>query len=49
MKTLLTTLAASLCLVGFLGACNTIRGAGEDVQTGGEKIQDGATSVQKKM
>lgn len=34
-----------LCLVAFsagLSACNTIQGAGRDVERGGEKVQDAA-------
>ena len=29
-------------LAGFLAGCNTIQGAGEDLERGGEKIQDKA-------
>lgn len=32
-----------------LGACNTMRGMGKDVERGGEHVQDAATNVQKKM
>lgn len=32
-----------------LGACNTFRGMGKDVERGGEHVQDAATDVQKKM
>ncbi|CAN5215811.1 hypothetical protein BH09PSE6_BH09PSE6_02550 [soil metagenome] len=49
MKSLLKTLALSLCLVGYLGACNTIEGAGKDVEAGGEKVQDASKDVKKKM
>lgn len=47
MKTLLATLS----LIGLLGlsACNTIAGAGQDIQSGGQKVQEGAHSVQEKM
>lgn len=32
----------------FLSACNTMRGAGQDIQSGGEKIEDKAEEVQKR-
>ena len=40
------TLIASVSAV--LG-CNTVAGAGKDVERGGEKIQESARDVQKKM
>jgi len=43
--TLLTRLLASLCVMGLLGsvtACNTVHGAGQDIERGGEKIQQKA-------
>lgn len=44
-------LAAVLALLtlGVLTGCNTIQGAGKDIERGGEKIQDGAKNVQQKM
>lgn len=44
-------LAAVLALLtmGVLTGCNTVQGAGKDIERGGEKIQDGAKSVQQKM
>ena len=48
-------LLKTLVLVGLLGvtgaltACNTIQGAGKDLERGGEKIQDTARDTQKKM
>lgn len=45
-------LTAVLSLLAFtmgLAACNTMRGAGQDIERGGEKVQDAATSTQKKM
>ena len=50
-KKLLTVLMA-LALVGPLAAisgCNTVAGAGKDIERGGEKVQDGARDVQRKM
>lgn len=35
-------LLAVVVLAGFLAGCNTIQGAGEDLERGGEKIQDKA-------
>lgn len=45
----------ALFLVGVLGsmgtlsACNTVSGAGKDIERGGEKIQDASKDVQRKM
>ena len=36
-------------LTGVLGACNTIAGAGKDIERGGEAIRDAAKDVQRKM
>ena len=35
--------------LGTLSGCNTVAGAGKDVQRGGEAIQDSAHDVQRKM
>ena len=35
-------LMAILLLAGFVTGCNTIQGAGKDLEKGGEKIQDSA-------
>ena len=40
MKTIATLLALSFALA--LAGCNTVRGAGQDVQKAGEKIEDAA-------
>lgn len=40
---------AALFLALALGACNTIRGAGEDIESGGEAISGGAEDVQDGM
>jgi entericidin B len=44
-------LAAALLAAGSLtlGACNTMEGAGKDIQKGGEKIEDAARSVKNKL
>ena len=35
--------------IGALAACNTIEGAGKDVERGGEHVQDAAKDVKKKI
>lgn len=39
IKKLLASLLTSLFLVGTLAGCNTVSGAGKDIEKGGEKIQ----------
>ena len=42
----------TLALLGPLSAisgCNTVAGAGKDIERGGDKIEDGARDVQRKM
>lgn len=41
-------LILSSFLIGLSG-CNTIKGAGKDIERGGEVIQDKAGDTQKKM
>jgi uncharacterized membrane protein YtjA (UPF0391 family)/predicted small secreted protein len=38
-----------MLLGAFLGGCNTMQGAGKDIERGGEKIQDTSKDVQRKM
>jgi predicted small secreted protein len=38
-----------LFLVGMTTACNTVRGAGKDVERAGEKTQDAADAVRRRM
>ena len=45
MKKFAAATAALLFTLG-LTACNTMRGAGQDIQQGGEKIQNSADRVQ---
>jgi entericidin B len=48
----LLTFLMMLVMLGGLGAvagCNTVAGAGKDIERGGEKIQDEAKEVQKKL
>jgi len=46
---------AILMLLGIFGSlsaisgCNTMAGAGQDIERGGQKVQDEAREVQKKM
>ena len=40
MKTLITLIAISSTLL--LGACNTVKGVGQDIQKAGEKIEGAA-------
>jgi entericidin B len=47
MKTILALLTSSVFLV--LVGCNTVAGAGKDIERGGEKVQDTAQDVQQKM
>ncbi len=39
---MMTRLLAVLMLAGFIAGCNTMEGAGKDLERGGEKIQDKA-------
>lgn len=43
-----TTLAlfATMFAIGSLGACNTVRGAAQDVQAGGNAVEGAANDVQ---
>lgn len=47
MKTLLALMLSSTFVV--LTGCNTVAGAGKDLERGGEKVQDTAKDVQNKM
>lgn len=38
-----------LSVIGATAGCNTIAGAGKDLERGGEVIQDAAKKVQKKL
>lgn len=43
MKRTLSLILVSLFTLSLLGGCNTIRGAGQDIERGGEAVQDAAT------
>lgn len=47
----MTKLIALIVLlsIGALTGCNTIEGAGKDIERGGEKVQDTAKDVKQKM
>ncbi len=47
MKSLMALLAAAL--MALLAGCNTIEGAGKDIESGGDKIQDTARDVKRSM
>jgi len=47
MTRLITLMFA--CAAFMLAGCNTIAGAGKDLETGGEAVQETARDVQKKM
>lgn len=47
IKAMIVMLLA-MASVAFTG-CNTISGAGKDIERGGEKVQDAAKSVQRSM
>jgi entericidin B len=40
---------AAIAFAASLTACNTVQGAGKDIERGGEKVQDASKDVQKKM
>ncbi len=42
MKKLMTLLALGVFSVAVLSGCNTVAGAGKDVQKAGEKVEDAA-------
>ncbi|MFC3551407.1 entericidin A/B family lipoprotein [Lysobacter cavernae] len=43
MKRLIALMLLALFSIGTLSACNTMAGAGKDVQKAGEKVEDAAT------
>lgn len=45
MKRLTALLLLALFSAGTLSACNTVRGAGQDVQRVGEKMEDSAENT----
>jgi entericidin B len=51
LKIILWALYLTCSLAGTLGSmgCNTVRGAGQDIERGGEKTQDAADAVKRRM
>jgi predicted small secreted protein len=49
MKKTVLTLCAILSASFVLSACNTVQGAGKDIERGGEKVQDAAVKTKEKM
>lgn len=47
MKPLYTLVIASVFAV--MAGCNTVAGAGKDIERGGEKVQDTAQDVKQKL
>jgi entericidin B len=47
MKSLIALFAAAFFVT--LAGCNTIEGAGRDLERGGEKVQDTAKDVKRSM
>ncbi len=43
-KKYLSIFAISIMSLGTLSACNTVAGAGEDIEAAGDKIEDSANS-----
>jgi entericidin B len=47
MKTV--KILAALALVVGIAGCNTVKGAGKDIERGGEAVQNTATEVQQEV
>lgn len=45
----LVLIGVTAAVIPALAACNTVKGAGKDIEKGGEAIQDGAENVQDDM
>ena len=39
----------SLAPLSAISGCNTVAGAGQDIERGGQKVENGARDVQRKM
>ena len=42
MKRFISVMLLAMFSIGMLSACNTMKGAGQDVQKGGEKVEQKA-------
>ena len=49
MKRAMMLLLTAMFSMAVLSGCNTVAGAGKDVQSTGEVITDGARDVQRKL
>ena len=49
MKKTVLMLCAVLASSFVISACNTVQGAGKDIERGGEKVQDAAVKTKEKM
>jgi len=51
LKNILWAFCLAFSFAGALGStgCNTVRGAGQDIERAGEKTQDAANSVKRRM
>lgn len=45
MKRLIALMLLAMFSIGTLSACNTVRGAGQDVKKVGDKMEDGANDT----
>ena len=43
------SILTAMLALGLLASCNTMRGAGRDVQAGGAAVENAATDVQEDM
>ncbi len=48
MKKLIAVIAL-IFAAGLMTGCNTIQGAGKDIERGGEKLQDSAKDARQRM
>ncbi len=48
-KRTILALAAAIGIAGGISACNTIEGAGKDVEGAGEAVQDASKDVKKEI
>lgn len=48
-RPVLTMILAASAALALLSGCNTIRGMGQDIESGGEAIEDTATDTQQSM
>ena len=44
---MIKNILVSLLVIGYLAGCNTIEGAGKDLERGGAKLQDSAKDAKR--